>query len=60
MKGKITFNKSGSGSKSARLTIPVSFLELLQITEDEREVNITFEDGKLIIEKASERNESTN
>ncbi|HBJ2613313.1 TPA: AbrB/MazE/SpoVT family DNA-binding domain-containing protein [Clostridium botulinum] len=51
MKGIITFNKSGSGSKSGRLTIPVAFLELLGITEDDRNVNITFEDGKLIIEK---------
>lgn len=51
MKGKITFNTSGYGSKSGRLTIPVALLELLQITENEREVNINFQDGKLIIEK---------
>lgn len=57
MKGKITFNKSGSGSKSGRLTIPVSLLELMKITEDERNVEITFKDGKLIIEKAGGKNE---
>lgn len=51
MKGKVTFNKSGSGSKSARLTIPSILVELMKITEDDRKVNITFEDGKLIIEK---------
>lgn len=51
MKGKITFNKSGSGSKSARLTIPTALVELMKITEDERDVEITFEDGKLVIEK---------
>lgn len=51
MKGKITFNTSGEGSKSGRLTIPVAFLEIMQITEDSREVEITFKDGKLIIEK---------
>lgn len=51
MKGKITFNTSGKGSKSGRLTIPVAFLEIMGITEGEREVNIKFEDGKLIIEK---------
>ena len=55
MKGKITFNKSGSGSKSGRLTIPVPFLELLKITEDERIVEITFKNDKLIIEKAGEK-----
>ena len=51
MKGKITFNKSGSGSKTARLNIPVVLVELMKITEDEREVEITFKDGKLVIEK---------
>lgn len=51
MKGKITFNKSGSGSKSGRLTIPVAFLETLGITEEYREVNITLDGNKIIIEK---------
>ena len=54
MKGKITFNKSGSGSKSGRLTIPVALLELLKITEEERDVEIKFEDNKIIIEKCKE------
>lgn len=52
MKGKVTFAQSGSGSISARLTIPTAFVELLKINKDEREVEITFEDGKLIITKA--------
>lgn len=52
MKGKITFNKSGSGSKSGRLTIPVAFLELLKITEEDRDVEINFKDNKIIIEKS--------
>ena len=52
MKGTITFNNSGSGSKSARLTIPAALIELMNITEDERKVDITYENGKLIIEKA--------
>ncbi|WP_143314462.1 PemI [Clostridium sp. HBUAS56017] len=52
MKGKITFNKSGSGNKTARLIIPVAYIELMEVTEDEREVNITYENGKLIIEKS--------
>lgn len=51
MKGKVTFNRSGSGSKSARLTIPAAFVELLKINENEREVNINYVEGKLIIEK---------
>ena len=52
MKGKVTFNKSGSGSKSGRVILPVAFLETLGITEDEREVEITFKNGKIIIEKS--------
>lgn len=51
MKGKVTFNKSGSGSTSCRLTIPAAFVEIMGITKDEREVEISFKDGKLIIEK---------
>ncbi|ACD14157.1 PemI [Clostridium botulinum] len=54
MKGKVTFNISGSGSKSARLTIPAALIELMKITEDNREVEITYEDGKLVVEKVSE------
>lgn len=55
MKGKITFNKSGSGSKSARLNIPVAFIELLNINENDREVDISFSDGKLVIKKINEK-----
>ena len=51
MKGKITFNKSGSGSVNAKLLIPKALIELMKFTEDDREVEIAFEDGKLIIEK---------
>lgn len=51
MKGKITFNTSGYGSKSGRLTIPVALLEIMGITEEERNVEMAFKDGKLIVEK---------
>jgi len=54
MKGKITFNKSGSGSKSGRVTIPTSFLEILGIDETKREVEITLVEGKIIIEPKTE------
>lgn len=52
MKAKITFNKSGSGSISGRLTIPKALLEIMEITEENRDVVITFKDGKIIIEKS--------
>lgn len=51
MKSRVTFNKSGSGSKSGRVTIPATLLEVLNITEEDREVEITYIDGKIVIEK---------
>lgn len=51
MKGKVTFNKSGSGSRSGRVTIPVALLEVMGISEDNREVEITLKDNKIIIER---------
>lgn len=49
--GKITFNESGKGSLSGRLTIPVDLLKLMGIDKQNRDVEITFKDGKIIIEK---------
>lgn len=48
---KINFQKSGSGSVSGRLTIPKEFLQLLEITSYDRNIILTYEDGKIIIEK---------
>lgn len=56
MKGKVTFNKSGSGSKSGRVTIPVALLEVMGISEDNREVEITLKDNKIIIERVASMN----
>ncbi len=48
----ISFGKAGTG-KSARLVIPIPWLRKLEITEDEREVYLIFDEEKkqLIIEK---------
>ena len=51
MKGKVTFNKSGSGSKSGKVVIPAAFLETLGITEDDRDIEIRMIDNKIVIEK---------
>lgn len=51
MKSKVTFNKSGSGSFSGRVTIPVAYLEMAGISRDDREVEISFKEGKITIEK---------
>lgn len=51
MRRKITFNRSGSGSKSGKIVIPVAFLELLDINEENREVFITLENDAIVIKK---------
>lgn len=51
MKSKVTFNKSGAGSISGRVTIPKAFLETLGITKEENEIKITMQGEKIIIEK---------
>lgn len=51
---KVTFNKSGSGSISGRVTIPVEMLKLLSISEENREIRISYIDGTIVIEKLNE------
>ena len=46
MKGKITFINN---SKSGKLVIPAPIMELLGITEDNRDVEITIKDESLIV-----------
>lgn len=47
----IQFAKSGSGSRTTRLTLPVSFIDELKITEEDREVNVMLINNKIIITK---------
>ncbi len=49
MKGKITFNKSGSGSKSARLTIPAALIELLIKSSSNKESSKLIKSGQLLL-----------
>lgn len=49
---KIIFGKSGSGSYTTRLTIPMNWVKEMGIDQDHREVIARFEDGKITIEKA--------
>lgn len=53
MRQKVTFAPTGKGSATtARVTIPSAYVELMKISKDNRDVDITFEDGKIIITKA--------
>jgi hypothetical protein len=42
---------SGKGTKNYRVSIPVDMVRALGITEKDRGVLMTLEDGKIIIEK---------
>ena len=48
---KISFNKSGSGSISASVRLPISWLKELGLTQENREVSVNFDNNKIIIEK---------
>ncbi|MDB8791704.1 AbrB/MazE/SpoVT family DNA-binding domain-containing protein [Romboutsia sp. 1001216sp1] len=39
---KISFQKSGVGSQTNRVTIPTSWIREMNITEDDRNVEVTF------------------
>lgn len=54
MKAKVTFNKTGKGKNnySGRVTIPSAILSAIGITQEDREVEITLEEGnKILIQK---------
>lgn len=47
---KVSFFKSGSGSISPKLSIPKSFLDIIEVNKEEREIEIEVrEDTKEII-----------
>lgn len=43
---RISFNKSGSGSITKRLTLPSSIMKDMGITEDEREVEMIYDENE--------------
>ncbi|MGL4801981.1 MAG: AbrB/MazE/SpoVT family DNA-binding domain-containing protein [Cetobacterium sp.] len=47
----IIFNKSGTGSTSTRLSIPIKWLRQMDISQDERGVTVYFDGEKIIITK---------
>lgn len=50
---KISFNKAGSGSITPKMTLPMTWIKEMGIDTENREVEVTFEDGKIIIQKPS-------
>ncbi|HSQ90313.1 AbrB/MazE/SpoVT family DNA-binding domain-containing protein [Romboutsia sp.] len=49
----ITFNKSGSGSMSSSIRLPISWIKELGIDADNRKVEVEFDGEKIIIAKAT-------
>lgn len=46
---KISFGKSGNGGVNPKLSIPKSFLDKMNVTQDEREVEMLFDEEKMSI-----------
>ncbi|MCI8396808.1 MAG: AbrB/MazE/SpoVT family DNA-binding domain-containing protein [Clostridia bacterium] len=54
---KITFNKSGSGSITKRITLPSKFISDMGITEQDRDVELLYdEQHKQIILRKAKKN----
>lgn len=54
-RARVIFNKSGGtagkGGITNRITIPTTWVKEMGITEEQREVNISFDGEKIIIKK---------
>ncbi len=48
---KVSFNKSGSGSISSSVRLPISWLKEMNISKEEREIEVIFDNEKIIIKK---------
>lgn len=48
---KITWNKSGNGSITGRLNIPMCLLKSINITDNERDVELYIKDNEIRIRK---------
>lgn len=46
---KVTFGKSGSGSLNPRISLPKSFLDVLEVTQDQRDVIMELDEEKKTI-----------
>lgn len=48
---KIIFSKSGAGNITPRISLPLTWVRTMGITQEDREVEVFFEDNKIIITK---------
>jgi hypothetical protein len=52
--GTLTFNKSGSGGEMCRIGIPPDFVRALNLTRDNKNVEITLKNGIISIKSKKE------
>lgn len=53
MKGTVTFAPTGKGKgKVARVIIPKAYIELMNLTDNDRTVDITYKNDSVIITKS--------
>ncbi len=48
---KVLFSKSGSGSTTTKITLPISWIKEMGINEENRDVEVSFDNGKIVIQK---------
>ena len=48
---RVIFGKNGTGSTTNKVTIPVPWIKALGITEEERNVIISFDGDSIVIQK---------
>lgn len=49
----VIFNKSGSGSLSTRVTLPITWIKEMDIDKNNREIEVTFYNKEIKIKKLS-------
>lgn len=48
---KVLLSKSGSGSLSPKISLPTTWIKEMNITQEEREVEVYFENNEIRIKK---------
>lgn len=50
---KVIFGKDGRGATNTKITLPISWLKLMGVSQEDREVNLKYDekDKRIIIEK---------
>ena len=50
---RILYNKNGQGRMSTKITLPLPWLREMGVTETDREVTVSYDGERIVIEKAA-------